>query len=81
MANVMRAFSGFFVQKQDACGDAVQKSQIVFHQNHGRAVYQNHVFDLDARNHVYVVERLVPYVEVRFFAEACRKKRLFFLPG
>ena len=56
------------------------KRLVVLDKEHGRLKFYNEFFNLNAREKVDEVERLVPDVEVRPFTKAPREQHFLLLP-
>ncbi len=67
------------LQPHDLRGHLVAEGPVVFHEEHRRPVLQQQLRDLDTGDHVDVVQRLVPDIEVRLLAEAPCQQHLLLL--
>lgn len=65
----------------DVGGDKVQKSFVMLYDQHRGHAFHDKAFDLHSGHHVDKVQRFVPNIQVRAFAQAARYKRLFFWPS
>jgi len=66
----------FLLQSYGFCCDFMKRT-VVLHKQHGGLEFLNQILDLHARKHVDEVQRFIPEVEVRVFAQAFGQQDFF----
>ena len=66
-------------ERHGLCRNAVAEHTVVLDENDRRLEFQQQFLKLNAREHVHIIERLVPDKQVRRFAQASRQQNLFLL--
>jgi hypothetical protein len=60
--------------------DMIAEHPVMLCKQQGRAVFQDQLFDLDAAQHVDVIQRLIPDIEVRLLAQTAGQQDFLLLP-
>lgn len=71
----------WFLKPYRLCSNSISKSKIMFYKDHSRRKFSNQIFNLHSRINVNIVERFVPYIQMRLLAKAfCYQYFFSFVP-